>query len=145
MAINKHLLKNYLLIWGAVFTGILIVYQTQSSKNPMVRSRLERVEPFQNKPKMDDSVEKIDDLEPADATLNQPREPYSLLKDVLPISSERTSPTSQRCYEADFQPRLEKTGNYRQLTNNYKRAAPDSCSSALHEFVMSFYKVDPIV
>ena len=120
------------------------MYKTQAPQNPVVRSRLGRVEPFQNKAPFENAVETIDDLEPADATLNKPREPYSLLKDVLPLSTKRVSPTSQRCYEADFQPRLEKTGNFRQLTNNYKRAAPDSCSAPLHETVLSFYKVEPL-
>ena len=137
-------MKNYLLVWGVIFGAILLIYQTQAHGNPVVRSRLERVEPFQNAPKVEDAVEKMPGVDPDDATLSKPREPYSLLKDVLPVATQRMSPTSQRCYEADFQPRLEKTGNYRQLTNNYKRAAPDSCSAPLHETVLSFYKVEPL-
>jgi hypothetical protein len=51
---------------------------------------------------------------------------------------------SQTCYETDFQVRLEKTGNYRQLTNNYKRGDPDSCSAPLQDTAMGFYKVDAV-
>ena len=51
---------------------------------------------------------------------------------------------SQTCYETDFQARLEKTGNYRQLTNNYKRGDPDSCSAPLQDTAMGFYKVDAV-
>jgi len=133
------MLKNYFIIWGAVFVAILLAYKKTPYMNQLVRPRLEMKEPFENKPPMEDVVEKISRVDPADATLNLPREPYSLLKGVIPLSSNRSSPTSQRCYDADFQPRIEKTGNFRQLTNNYKRAVPDSCSSPLHEFVLSFY------
>jgi len=99
------------------------------------------MEPFANAPGFSDSVETIQNVNPADDTsVNKPREPYSLLNGVLPFATRKMAPTSQRCYEADFQSRLEKGGNYRQLTNNYKRAAPDSCSGPLHEFVLSYYK-----
>lgn len=139
--VDKNSAKNYLLVWGLVFLAILIVYRTQSYNNPLVHRGLERIEPFANAPDFKDSVEKIDNVNPADDTsVTKPREPYALLNGVLPLATRKTAPTSQRCYEADFQPRLEKGGNYRQLTNNYKRAAPDSCSGPLHEFVLSYYK-----
>ena len=106
----------------------------------MVYKGLETVEPMTDASNYTDSVEEIEDMSPADDTsVNKPREPYNLLNGVLPPSTRRVSPTSQRCYEGDFQTRLEKGGTYRQLTNNYKRAAPDSCSGPLHEFVLSYY------
>ena len=138
--IPKNNAKNYLFVWGLVFLAILVVFRTQSYNNPTVRRALERVEPFENASKFTDSVEKIENMNPAeDTSVNKPREPYNLLLGVLPLSTKKVAPTSQRCYESDFQPRLEKGGNYRQLTNNYKRAAPDSCSGPLHEFVLSYY------
>jgi hypothetical protein len=138
--IHKNNAKNYLFVWGLVFLAILIVFRAQSYNNPTVRKALERVEPFTNASKFTDSVETIENMNPADDTsVNKPREPYNLLLGVLPLSTTKIAPTSQRCYESDFQPRLEKGGNYRQLTNNYKRAAPDSCSGPLHEFVLSYY------
>ncbi len=59
---------------------------------------------------------------------------------VLP----RPAFTAQSCYESDFETRLEKTGNFRQLTNNYKRADPDSCTAPLHDTALGFYKVEPL-
>lgn len=56
----------------------------------------------------------------------------------------RAAFNSQTCYESDFQVRLEKTGNYRQLTNNYKRGDPDSCSAPLQDTAMGYYKVDAV-
>ena len=71
---------------------------------------------------------------------------YSLLNGVLELKDQQKSGSlnSQKCYEGDFQTRIEKTGNYRQLTNNYKRGDPDSCSTPKHEFVNAFYKIEPI-
>jgi hypothetical protein len=136
----KNSTTNYLTIWAFVFLGILLTYRIQSYKNPMVFKGLETVEPMTDASNYTDSVEEIEDMSPADDTsVNKPREPYNLLNGVLPPSTRRVSPTSQRCYEGDFQTRLEKGGTYRQLTNNYKRAAPDSCSGPLHEFVLSYY------
>jgi hypothetical protein len=128
------------MVWGLVFLAILVAYRTQSYQNPLVFRGLERVEPFENASDFEESVDVTENMTPADDTsVNKPREPYSLLNGVLPLSTKKVSPTSQRCYEADFQSRLEKGGNYRQLTNNYKRAAPDSCSGPLHEFVLAYY------
>jgi hypothetical protein len=143
MSFNKKTLRDFLLFWGLLFAFFLVVYQFQTT-NPVLRPRLERIEAFQvakavpliaNPYILGDDI-----LEPDDSTLEKPREPYNLLKDLLPEAVVRVSPTSQRCYETDFQTRIEKTGNFKQLTNNYKRGEPDSCSSPLHEFVLSYYK-----
>ena len=136
------MLRDFLLMWGIVFAGIVYVYQMK--KNPVVRPRLERIETFQNKADAEPIVLEPNGLQPDAASLKSPREPYSLLKDEFFQATVRISPTSQRCYEADFQTRIEKTGTFRQLTNNYKREQPDSCSSPLHEFVLGFYKVTPV-
>jgi len=71
---------------------------------------------------------------------------YSLLNGVFPLKEHQVQQTlnSQRCYEGDFQTRLEKTGNYIQRTNNYKRDDPESCSSPFQEFVTAYYKVEPL-
>lgn len=82
--------------------------------------------------------------------LGQRRKPYQLLgADVLPAvpAAERKAnagETSQRCYQSDFQVRTEKVGNYLQRTNNYLRAAPDSCSAPRHELVGNFYELQPL-
>ena len=147
---NKQTAQTFLLIWGIIFFSFLVYYNTVILNANVVRRGLDRIEPFQTagapvvKATVEDSVETIGTLEPDRATIDKPREPYNLLKDVLPASRQRVSPTSQRCYEADFQTRIEKTGDYRQLTNNYKRGTPDSCSSPLHEYVLSFYEAQPV-
>ncbi len=59
---------------------------------------------------------------------------------VLP----RAAYSAQTCYEADFKTRLEKTGNFRQMTNNYKRGDPDSCTAPNQEVALGYYRVDPV-
>ena len=68
---------------------------------------------------------------------------YMLLSDELePIDSGLSCVNSRSCYAVDTDRLQEKTGNFRQLTNNYKRGYPDSCSSPYQELVLSFYKDD---
>jgi hypothetical protein len=77
---------------------------------------------------------------PADATLDTPREPYNLLGDYLkPAEGGLASLQSERAYIVDGQRRIEKTGTYGQITNNYKKAKPDNGSTLLRELSLSFY------
>jgi hypothetical protein len=79
---------------------------------------------------------------PADLYNNQP---YHLLADQMgePRVQESISCVNSRsCYATSFDRMVEKTGNYRQLTNNYKRGYPDSCSAPYQELVLNFYKTD---
>lgn len=72
-------------------------------------------------------------------------QPYHLLNDIMqpPRLKESTSCVNSRaCYATDFQRMLEKTGTYRQMTNNYKHNYPDSCTAPLQELVLNFYKQD---
>jgi hypothetical protein len=81
---------------------------------------------------------------PADLYNNQP---YHLLGDEMapPRDKEEISSVNSRsCYASDFQRMVDKTGNFRQMTNNYKRNYPDSCSSPYQELVLNFYKADPM-
>jgi hypothetical protein len=81
---------------------------------------------------------------PADLYNNQP---YHLLNDEMapPRINENISCVNSRsCYATDFQRMIDKTGNYRQMTNNYKRNYPDSCSAPYQELVLNFYKTDPM-
>lgn len=66
--------------------------------------------------------------------------PYHLLQDRLAASSIKYAAGSQSCYDADYEQKHNKTGNYSQCTNNYKRSHPDSCSSSRQEFIMNFYQ-----
>ena len=63
-------------------------------------------------------------------------QPYHLLKESISCVDSRS------CYATDFQRTIEKTGNFQQLTNNYKRKYPDSCSAPLQELVLNFYKIN---
>ena len=81
---------------------------------------------------------------PADLYNNQP---YHLLADEMapPRVKETISCVNSRsCYASDFERMVSKTGNYRQMTNNYKRGYPDSCSAPYQELVLNFYKADPM-
>lgn len=69
------------------------------------------------------------------------RSNYMLLSDELePLESGISCVNSRSCFATDFDRLVEKTGNFRQFTNNYKRDYPDSCSSPYQELVLSFYK-----
>lgn len=84
-----------------------------------------------------------------DPELKNKRKPFQLLDDTLPsvpmeARKPNTKETAQRCYESDFEVRTSKVGNYLQRTNNYKRAAPDSCSAPKHELVGNFYVLETL-
>ena len=73
------------------------------------------------------------------------QQPYHLLSDIMgiPHTKETVSCVNSRsCYATDFSRMLEKTGTFRQLTNNYKRNYPDSCTAPIQELVLNFYKND---
>lgn len=148
---SREAFAHLIVLW-AILLGLLALWKHRSKfvgANPILRPRLERIEPFQNANAVDPVG--VDDLRqplrPSDATLDQPRKPYALLGDVLETvapDSDAPRPSSQSCYAADFQRRVEKVGNFRQLTNNYKRGVPDSCSAPLHEMTLGIYKVEPL-
>ncbi len=152
MFMSNELFKGFILSWAMVILALALYYQYQTTSafgNPILRPRLERLEPFQNKQGNKDPEETVastGELSPADASLESLRAPYALLGDVLQSTEPGrwVSPNSKDCYDADFQKRLEMTGNFRQLTNNYKRAVPDSCSAPTHELVLNFYKTEPL-
>jgi hypothetical protein len=74
------------------------------------------------------------------------QKPYHLLADEYqPVEPEKISCVNSRnCYATSFDRFLEQTGNFRQMTNNYQRGYPDSCSSPFQELVLSFYKTSPM-
>jgi len=83
---------------------------------------------------------------PAPVDLYRDR-PYHLLSDRLgpPRDQETLSCVNSRsCYAVDAEAHLSKVGNYRQLTNNYKREYPDNCSALRQELVLNFYKAEPV-
>jgi hypothetical protein len=71
-------------------------------------------------------------------------QPYHLLSDYMEqprVKESLSCVNSRSCYATDFQRTIEKTGNYNQLTNNYKRKYPDSCSGTEQELTLNFYKL----
>ena len=73
------------------------------------------------------------------------RSSYLLLSDerkTLPADSGISCVNSRSCFATGFDRLQEKTGNFRQFTNNYKRGYPDSCSSPFQELVLSFYETN---
>ena len=113
-----------------IFLIILFLDQSEiiTQKYTIVRPEVKRLEAFT-------------DLHPEDYNSS-----YSLLSGVYTLKEKQTSSkmNSQRCYEGDFQKRLEQVGNFKQLTNNYKRGDPDSCSAPLQEFVSAYYDIKPL-
>jgi hypothetical protein len=150
MAVSKDV-KNFLLVWVPIVLLLALAYRNNRwiGANPILRESLRVKEPFVAAPPSEpwaDREEGIPSLDPAAASLEKMRDPYALLGGSLKVleESDRPALSSAACYDADFQKRLEKTGNYRQLTNNYRRGVPDSCSMPLHDLVNKLYDA-PVV
>ena len=140
--LDSSVLMTVLALFGiVVLLGILLAYTSELNSFSIVRSAIPVKEPFEVKERQEEFT-----LSPNSAQLENPRQPYHLLQGVLPDSSKDTVSGlgAEGCYQGDFQNRLQRTGNYRQLTNNYKRGTPDSCSAPLTELVTSFYQVEAL-
>ena len=83
--------------------------------------------------------ERFMNLNPADYTLDKPRDAYALLQIPVKETSSTGDLTAKSCYDADYMPKHEMTGNYDQATNNYRHKMPDSCSSPLTSLVNTIY------
>lgn len=90
-------------------------------------------------------LERFVDLNPA--SLKEPAGSlgtgaYALLSGVIPVKKESKTGdlTAQSCYGTDFIAQTQMTGNYSQMTNNFKHRAPDSCSAPITGFVNTIYK-----
>lgn len=70
----------------------------------------------------------------------QGEKPYLLLEDRQENKDIIDVLTSQSCYETDFSNDLSKVGSYRQMTNNYKRGTPESCSAPRQDVIHSIYQ-----
>ena len=96
-------------------------------------------EGFTNESSVKGRVDTSGYVVPADASLDNPRQPYALLNGVLPEKLDKGTLTAKTCYDKDFIEQSNKVGNYIQRTNNFRHAAPDNCSAPLTEMVNSFY------
>ena len=119
------------LIIGSIFVFLFVVYFSDffsCQRYTIIRPALQFKEPFTS-------------LAPSSVDAS-----YSLLNGVLPLKENavRGDLNSQRCFEQNFQSRLERTGNYIQRTNNYRHEDPESCSSPFQEFVGAYYKIQPL-
>jgi hypothetical protein len=145
----KKMSGALIFILGWLFITIFLVFFVQSREfygaNPIVKTRLNTIEAFQNK----STVEDMDDpglknTKPGNPELSKPSNPYNLLSDWLSPLEKPMYPSAKKCHELDFQKRLELTGNFRQMTNNYKRGDPDSCSAPIQDMTLAFYKTEPV-
>ena len=149
MGVKNSLQAVWVLILGWLFFMVLLVFFIQAkglfNVNPLVRARQEVMEAFQTQEKVSDVPDiNLGGMSPGDPELNTPRQPYALLNGWLPLADDPKYLTAQGCHESDFQIRLERTGNFRQLTNNYKRGDPDSCSAPIQDLGLAVYKTAPI-
>jgi hypothetical protein len=139
----------WMCILGWIFLTILLAFFIQArdfyGANPIARARLGVMEAFQMQAKVQDSEDpSFAGMKPGDPGLAKPAEPYNLLNGWLNPLEKPVYPTAEKCHAVDFQSRLERTGNFRQLTNNYKRGDPDSCSTQLQDLTLAFYKTEPV-
>ena len=147
---KKALGRVWTVILAWLFIMILVTFFTQAryyyGSNPVVRPRQGVVEPFADKKEVvgENPDINMNGMSPGTADLAKPREPYSLLGNWLQLADTPLYKTAQGCHEVDFQTRLERTGNFRQLTNNYKRGDPDSCSAPIQDLTFAIYKNDPV-
>ena len=139
-----------LLIYVVTWTGVRISVQGYNVLTPVQKrwwmDSASALEPFTNLSRSEEKVEELSDHSPGKpAPVDLYRmEPYHLLSDVLGKTRDSLSSVNSRsCYATDAEAYLSKVGNYRQLTNNYKREYPDHCSSPNHELVLNFYEAKP--
>lgn len=148
--IDKTNLTTLVLV-GIIFLLFVLTSQQFDYQNFFIaRERINIKEPFEGNVPTEKKEPVMGVLEmaasgPADANIANQRKPYNLLNGVLPDDEKNrlSGLSAQRCYEGNFQNRLQKA-SYRQVTNNYQRYNPDSCSAPFTELVTSFYKVDPL-
>ncbi len=140
---------SLILGWVGVMFVLALFIQSRDymGANPVLRARLAVREAFQSGSAAAAKVYPIGEetgaLSPGPTGFDAPRQPYNLLNGWLEPRGEPAYPTAERCRAADFQVWLERTGNFRQLTNNYKRGDPDSCSAPIEDMTMAFYKIEP--
>lgn len=146
---KKALGTAWMFILGWLFLTILLTFFIQSRNfygaNPILRGRQEMIEAFQSPPKVQDSDDpSFGGIKPAEFSFSNPREPYNLLNGWLNPLDKPVYSNAKSCHDLDFQTRLERTGNFRQMTNNYKRGDPDSCSAPIQDMTLAFYKTEPV-
>jgi len=119
---------------GLTFLFVLATFESVRNRSyTVIRPALKAKEAFENQ-----------ELKPDVYDISNADKPYVLLGDTLKTKNCLGMLDAKRCYMGSFQSRIEKTGNYRQLTNNYKHEDVESCSAPFTEVVNSFYDVKPL-
>ena len=134
-------MKRDIMILSTIILGLFLFIITYNLPRQVKQRELSGFQNMTPAPVGDKPIKYV--TGPADSMLN-PRIPYHLLQGVLEDAAVDDKPNTafnaQACYESDFANRIQLTGNYNQLTNNYRRKNPDSCSAPVHELVNNFYK-----
>lgn len=141
------LFKGIVSLLAIVGIAFLLMVVAAQANETIVRPRINVKEPFTDASGAPvTGMVEMDAISGSPADIQDQRRPYHLLRGVLPDAEKDTVGvlSAQGCYETDFQTRFQPVHNYLQRTNNYKRAAPDSCSSPMTQFVTSFYKSEPV-
>ena len=117
-----------------IITIIAIIAYTHAKEREEVIRKVEKVDTYLDLSQVPDGT--------APASIGD-RQPYHALEQMETLmNSQLSSVTADKCHCADESVKLELMGNginYKQMTNNYKRGAPDSCTAPRHELVGSFY------
>jgi len=109
------------------------------------KNRKEFNRPFESVESFENPKDTKDLIESPFSPVEPNNQPYHLLQDIMStprLKESLSNVTSRSCYSTDFQRGIEKIGNFNQLTNNYKRNYPDSCTSPSQELVLNFYKTE---
>ena len=138
-----------ILVYAAICAEHQKWFPRFGSYDPASRSYGWPVEGFQAKPAVAPSAPAAREVigvnanDKADANLTNDQ-PYHLLQDERANAKPQLSSVSTAgCYATDMEQHLSKVGNHRQLTNNYRRAGPDSCSAPWKELLFHFYEMTP--
>ncbi len=137
----------YMVIYAAIYAERQKRFPRFGSYDPASRSYGWPVEGFQSPASpAAPSVREVMGMnanDKADANLTNDQ-PYHLLQDERANAKPQLSNVSTAgCYATDMEQHLSKVGNHRQLTNNYRRAGPDSCSAPWKELLFHFYEMTP--
>ena len=138
------------IVYAAIYAERQKRFPRFGSYDPASRSYGWSVEGFQAKPAAEPSAPApheedigVNANDKADANLTN-NQPYHLLQDERANARPQLSTVSTAgCYATDMEQHLSKVGNHRQLTNNYRRAGPDSCSAPWKELLFHFYEMTP--
>jgi hypothetical protein len=84
----------------------------------------------------------LDSASPYEPGIGKPFKSYDLLPGGKPEPRVAVGPTAEACYKTDWARNLEMSG-YEQITNNFKRKYPDSCTAPNHDLILDFYKETP--